>query len=474
MIGVIDCNNFFVSCERVSQVHLRNKPVVVLSNNDGCVVARSNEAKALGIPMGEPFFKIKHLVQQAGLLVCSCNHTLYASISQHVMDIIDYNTVRMEQYSIDEAFVDFTGIPQLDEVARHIVEQIWQDTTIPVSIGIAPNKTLAKIASRFAKKYPGYHSVCAIDTEEKREKALRLTDIADVWGVGRRTHAKLLAADVRTAYDFTQMPLEHVQRVYHKHGEQMWRELRGEVIHDLESPSARQSMQHTRTFRRPIMDFATLHGIIVDFAVKLSMKLRREHSAALMVSVFFASNRFSTSFPYQVKEAQHRFDVATSDERELAVAARQCLESMYVEGFPVKRAGVGVSLIEHEAVQRGLFDAIDRDKQRRLQSAIDKIHACSGANALRLASQTDVAIVDGETATATLSQKPAQLNTSSTRSHEKAMPHTRPATSDADEHQPQQEDSATRTQANTPSPHSSQSSSSGVSTSWTRRVRFQQ
>lgn len=394
MIGVVDCNNFYVSCERISQPHLVGKPVVVLSNNDGCVVARSNEAKALGIPMGAPFFKVKHLVQQAGLIACSARLGVYTEISNQVMEIIANFSARMEQYSVDEAFVDFAGIPKMQEVAQDIVASVWHEAHIPVSIGIAPNKTLAKIASKFAKKYPAYKGCCTIDSDEKRIKALQLTEIGDVWGIGRKTQARLMAGGVQTALDFAQMEQARVESFLHTPGVQTWRELRGEFIFDLEQPTARQSMQHTRTFRQPICTLKELHGIIVDFAVKLSMKLRSEHSAAHLLTVFLATNRFDTHRPYEEKWTQHHFEVATCDERELATAARDCLQKIFYEGFPAKRAGVGVSLIEHGAVQGGLFDTVDREKQHRLQSAIDRIHAKTGGKALRLASQTDLSSVE--------------------------------------------------------------------------------
>lgn len=389
MIGVIDCNNFFVSCERVFRPRLLGKPVVVLSNNDGCVIARSNEAKALGIAMGAPYFKVKHHCQQNGLLVCSANHTLYSDMSQRVMKIIAQYATRMEQYSVDEAFVDFSGLTNLAELTQAMVQRIKQCTGIPVSIGIAPNKTLAKIASRFAKKYPGYRSCCFIDTDEKRVKALQLTAIEDVWGVGRKTYAKLTAGGVKTAHDFAQWGVTRVRNCFHKLGEQTWRELNGEHILDLETPAARQSLQHTRTFKHPITDAATLHSLLVDFAVQVGIKLRKERSAALQICVFVATDRFATQQPYVSRLAYHRFEVATADARELAAAVGECLSSLQLNGLPVKRAGVGASLIEHNAVQGDLFDTIDRDKQQRLQAAVDNLNAVIGEYSLRLASQSD-------------------------------------------------------------------------------------
>jgi len=220
-------------------------------------------------------------------------------------------------------------------------------------------------------------------------KALQLTAIEDVWGVGRKTYAKLTAGGVKTAHDFAQWGVIRVRNCFHKLGEQTWRELNGEHILDLETPAARQSLQHTRTFKHPITDAATLHSLLVDFAVQVGIKLRKERSAALQICVFVATDRFSTQQPYVSRLAYHRFEVATADARELAAAVGECLSSLQLNGLPVKRAGVGASLIEHNAVQGDLFDIIDRDKQQRLQAAVDNLHAVIGEHSLRLASQSD-------------------------------------------------------------------------------------
>lgn len=191
MFGLIDCNNFYASCERVFNPALNGKPVVVLSNNDGCVIARSNEAKALGIKMGVPAYQIKDLVSSNQVTVFSSNYTLYGDMSGRVMSILADLAPELEVYSIDEAFVNLVGIQEIQSLGAKIVNQVTRGTGIPVSLGIASTKTLAKVANKFAKKYPAYNRICIIDTEEKRIKALQLTDISDVWGIGRRQAAKL-------------------------------------------------------------------------------------------------------------------------------------------------------------------------------------------------------------------------------------------------------------------------------------------
>lgn len=207
LFGLADCNNFYCSCERVFQPDLRDKPVVVLSNNDGCIIARSNEAKALGLKMGEPFYKVRDLLDRNGVAVFSSNYNLYGDMSRRVMSLLSRYTPALEVYSIDEAFLDLSGMGTSDQLlsySRDMVRAVTKGTGIPISLGIAPTRTLAKMASKFAKKYKGYQGVCLMDTEEKREKALKLFDISDVWGIGPRHTATLSYHGIHTAWDFTQ------------------------------------------------------------------------------------------------------------------------------------------------------------------------------------------------------------------------------------------------------------------------------
>lgn len=205
MFALVDCNNFYASCERVFQPGLRDKPIVVLSNNDGCVIARSNEVKKLGIKMGVPAYQIEDEIIKHDIAVFSSNYTLYGDMSSRVMSLLSVYTPNMEVYSIDEAFLDLSGFTNLQKYGREIVRTVTQGTGIPVSMGIAPTKTLAKVANKFAKKYKKYNSVCVIDTDEKRIKALQLTPIGDVWGIGHRNEKKLQLQGINTAYDFTQL-----------------------------------------------------------------------------------------------------------------------------------------------------------------------------------------------------------------------------------------------------------------------------
>ena len=236
MFGLVDCNNFYCSCERVFNPELRTQPVVVLSNNDGCIIARSNEAKALGIEMGMPFYQAKELLEREKVAVFSSNYTLYGDMSRRVMMLLSEFTPELTQYSIDEAFIDLTGMgggEALRDYGKRIVRTIGKGTGIPVTLGIAPTKTLAKVASRYGKKYKGYEGVCLIDTEEKRIKALQGFDIADVWGIGRRSAKKLEYYGVKTAWDFTQWSESRVRRLLTVTGTRTWKELRGENCIDI-------------------------------------------------------------------------------------------------------------------------------------------------------------------------------------------------------------------------------------------------
>lgn len=387
MVGLMDCNNFFVSCERVFQPELADKAVVVLSNNDGCVVARSNEAKALGIKMGESYFRIRQLVERGEVLVRSGNLRLYGDMSRRVMSVAQRFVPHIEQYSIDECFLDLDGVQQPVAVCRELVKVVRQWTGIPVSVGVAPTKTLAKVASKFAKKYAGYHGCCLIDTDEKRVKALRLTPVGEVWGVGRRHLPLLLGRGVKTAYDLTCWNEDHVRHLLALPGVRMWNELRGKPMIPLEQAVAKQSITASRSFRNVITDYELLRSLIADFASICADKLRRDGSAARMVTAYIRTDRFRPDQPQYGNSGTVTLDVATSDLREIVAAATRALQSVYREGYGYKKAGVSLSGITHGCVQAHLFDTVDRERQQRLLEAVDRVREKNGVQALRVASQ---------------------------------------------------------------------------------------
>lgn len=397
MIGVVDCNNFFVSCERVFAPKLIGRPAVVLSSNDGCVVARSNEAKAMGIAMGIPFFKVKGLVESGQLCALSSNYTLYGDMSRRVMSVIRRHVPEMEQYSIDECFIVLPEIENYQAFGSRLSQIVEQWTGIPVSVGLAPTKTLAKLASRFAKKHKGYRGCCLIDTQEKRRKALELTNLRDVWGIGRKSAAKLEQMGLHTAWQFARSGQKQIRKLMGIAGEETWRELNGESVLGLTIPTPRKSIQSTRSFNRPLLTTRELHTALADFCAQVAEKLRKENACARTVGIFFATDRFNPNVPFIQRTAIHSFDVATADPREFSAATRRLLEGIYTDGIPTKRAGVWVDGIEHAAIQRGLFDRVDRERQKRLLQTIDSVKLKMGRDSLRLASQEHVeSIVSSE------------------------------------------------------------------------------
>ena len=397
MIGVVDCNNFFVSCERVFAPKLIGRPAVVLSSNDGCVVARSNEAKAMGIAMGIPFFKVKGLVESGQLCALSSNYTLYGDMSRRVMSVIRRHVPEMEQYSIDECFIVLPEIEDYQTFGCRLSQIVEQWTGIPVSVGLAPTKTLAKLASRFAKKHKGYRGCCLIDTQEKRRKALELTNLRDVWGIGRKSAAKLEQMGLHTAWQFARSGQKQIRKLMGVAGEETWRELNGESVLGLTIPTPRKSIQSTRSFNRPLLTTRELHTALADFCAQVAEKLRKENACARTVGIFFATDRFNPNVPFIQRTAIHSFDVATADPREFSAATRRLLEGIYTDGIPTKRAGVWFDGIEHAAIQRGLFDRVDRERQKRLLQTIDSVKLKMGRDSLRLASQEHVeSIVSSE------------------------------------------------------------------------------
>lgn len=391
MYSLVDCNNFFASCERVFQPNLRNVPIVVLSNNDGCVVARSNEAKALGIPMGEPVFKLTRLIEQHGIAVFSSNYSLYGDMSHRVMSILSQFVEDMEIYSIDEAFLSLKGFENynLKEYGKNIVRTVTRGTGIPVSMGIAPTKTLAKVASKFAKKYKGYNGVCIIDTEEKRIKALKQFEIGDVWGIGRRYQKKLEYHGIKTAFDFTQKSEPWVRNMMTVVGVRTWKELRGISAIDLEKvvPN-KQTICTSRSFGEMIGDFDTLMESVANFTASCSRKLRAQRSCAGMLQVFIYTNRFREDLPQYYNSQIITMPTPTSDVAELIHYARLALKNIYKEGYHYKKAGVIVmDVVPRNCVQQNLFDERDRMKHEQVLEVLDNVHKKYGTRILKVAAQ---------------------------------------------------------------------------------------
>lgn len=390
MYALVDCNNFFVSCERVFRPDLEGKPVLVLSGNDGCVIARSNEVKALGIEMGAPLFKIRDIVAENKITCFSTNFPLYGDLSSRVMSLLSRATDRLQQYSIDEAFLDFDHLApdQYRPEAERLVRQIRQGVGIPVSIGIAPTKTLAKIASKYAKRYPGYHGVAIIMSDEQRQKAIDTFPINDVWGIGRKSARKLIYNGVKMAGDLARKDETWVSNLFAKPGVQTWQELRGVDCIRLSDLPEKQSITVSRTFAQGQYDREVLEGELSNFLISCIAKLRRQHSVASEIIVYAATSRFNKE-QHHFLSASVLLPVPTNNAQEMLGYTLQAFRHQFRQGMPYKNAGIILTRIRPEAVvQPDLFDTRDRSRDSRLQSALDTINDRYGRNSIRFAAQT--------------------------------------------------------------------------------------
>lgn len=397
LYGLADCNNFFCSCERVFHPELCGKPVVVLSNNDGCVVARSNESKALGIKMGDVFYQVRGLLERNSVAVFSSNYTLYGDMSARVMSMLRRAVPAIEQYSIDEAFLHVDGLcPDIDQLAdylRRMIRDIGRGTGIPISVGVAPTKTLAKVATRFAKRYPGYRGVCIIDTAEKRTKALALTEIGDVWGIGRRLRRKLEGLSIRTALDFTvRMTETQVRSLMSITGVRTWRELQGYDCVGIHELPRKKSICTSRSFPDQGLDtLADVEEAVANFASQCVRKLRRDRSACRAISIFAYTSAFREDLPSHYIQSTVELPVASGELPVIVGAAVEALRERWVEDhrFRYKKAGVIVwDICDDSAVQLSLFeDTSRRDKLRAVQKAVDRINTSQGYNTVRTGMQ---------------------------------------------------------------------------------------
>lgn len=391
MFALADCNNFFVSCERVFRPDLQRKPVIVLSNNDGCAIARSNEAKALGIRMGDPLFKIKDIVEKHHVTVFSGNMALYGDMSQRVRWVLEDYAPSIEVYSIDEAFLDLRGVDNVDfdAYAKEISAKCWKMTSIPVSVGISPTKTLAKIASKLCKQYPRLKGGCYMHRPQDIEKVLRKYPIEDVWGIGRRTAPKLKDRGIITAYDFTQMSESTVRHMLGITGLKTWNELRGVPCIEFEDNfETKQSICVSRSFSSEIYALSELQEQIANFASSLAEKLRKQNTAASEIAVFAYTNRFKDNAPQMNSNTLVSFITPTADQRTIVAHCVRAAE-LLKEGYGYKKAGVvATKIIRCEEVMHSLFEDTQAiEKEQKLTSALDAINGALGKGTIKLAVQ---------------------------------------------------------------------------------------
>jgi DNA polymerase V len=421
MIGLADCNNFYCSCERVFRPDLIGKPVVVLSNNDGCVIARSEEAKALGYKMGDPFYQVKEKLEAEGVAIFSSNYTLYGSLSNRVMSMLSHYSPHIDQYSIDESFFDvdqsmaerffqdnlkendtfLNNESLLHQYGAKISADVLRAVGIPISIGIAETKTLAKIGSKFAKKYKGYQGCCLIDTDERRHKALSLFPIEDVWGIGRQIARKLDYMGIRTAAQFADKKESWVRSHFNITIVRTWKELNGESCISIEELPQKKSICTSRSFAgEGISDKDVVEEAVANFAVRCVEKLRHQGSVCQGITVFAWTSRFNENVPEYTIHDSLTLPIATNAQEEIVGAALSILRAKYPKpmadsrpdrtdmSFYFKKAGVILWQISPDHPrQQDLFDPIDRSKQKKLMEAIDAINRKNGYGTIRQAIQ---------------------------------------------------------------------------------------
>lgn len=421
MIGLADCNNFYCSCERVFRPDLIGKPVVVLSNNDGCVIARSEEAKALGYKMGDPFYQVKEKLEAEGVAIFSSNYTLYGSLSNRVMSMLSHYSPHIDQYSIDESFFDvdqsmaerffqdnlkendtfLNNESLLHQYGAKISADVLRAVGIPISIGIAETKTLAKIGSKFAKKYKGYQGCCLIDTDERRHKALSLFPIKDVWGIGRQISRKLDYMGIRTAAQFADKKESWVRSHFNITTVRTWKELNGESCISIEELPQKKSICTSRSFAgEGISDKDMVEEAVANFAVRCAEKLRHQGSVCQGITVFAWTSRFNENVPEYTIHDSLTLPIATNAQEEIVGAALSILRAKYPKSmadsrpdrpdmsFHFKKAGVILWQISPDHPrQQDFFDPIDRSKQKKLMEAIDAINRKNGYGTIRQAIQ---------------------------------------------------------------------------------------
>lgn len=426
MIGLADCNNFYCSCERVFRPDLVGKPVVVLSNNDGCIIARSEEAKALGYKMGDPFYQVRGKLEAEGVAIFSSNYTLYGSLSNRVMSMLSHYSPHIDQYSIDESFFEvdqsmaesfFREYPKktstspeyessdyeslLHRYGARISADVLRAVGIPISIGIAETKTLAKIGSKFAKKYKGYQGCCLIDTDERRRKALSLFPVEDVWGIGRQIARKLDYMGIRTAAQFADKKESWVRSHFNITTVRTWKELNGESCISIEELPQKKSICTSRSFAdEGITDKNVIEEAVANFAVRCTEKLRRQGSVCQGITVFAWTSRFNENVPEYTIHDSLILPIATNAQDEIVGAALSILRAKYPKpmadsrpdrpdmSFHFKKAGVILWQISPDNPrQQDLFDPIDRSKQKALMEAIDAINRKNGYGTIRQAIQ---------------------------------------------------------------------------------------
>jgi len=386
MVGLVDCNNFYASCERLFKPELKGKPIIVLSNNDGCVIARSNEAKDLGISMGAVFYMIQEEIKNHKINVFSSNYTLYGDMSARVMTNLARFSTDVEVYSIDECFIGLTGISDLGNYAHKIRNSIIRNTGIPVSVGIAPTKTLAKLANKMCKRTGG---VCVLDTEEKITAAVQDYDVEDLWGIGRAYSKQLILMGIETAADLRNLPLGFVQDKLTIQGVRLWSELWGRSCIPLSDVQDRKKgLCTSRAFSKLTDNMEELSEATASYANRLSYKLRKDESCATVISVRLLTNRFKTDQPQACPAITIPLSHAVNNTSDIVKTALAGLRAIYRKGFMYQKVEVtATGLIPETEVQLNMFSHWNGPVNDKLSKVMDQINGHYGRGTIRVATE---------------------------------------------------------------------------------------
>ncbi|NOT13366.1 MAG: Y-family DNA polymerase [Methylococcaceae bacterium] len=382
LIALVDCNNFYVSCERVFRPDLMRKPVAVLSNNDGCIVARSQEVKDLGVKMGVPVFQIKEIINRHNIQLLSSNYTLYADMSARVMSTLEEFAPSLEIYSIDEAFLNLTGVCPKDPIAygQRIRKAVQRATGIPVCVGMGPTKTLAKLANFAAKKIKKTGGVLNLSDPMRREKLMRLVPVGEVWGIGSRTTAKLNQLGIYTVWDLATQPSQRMQAQFNVTVARTVLELNGTACMDLEEITPdKQQIVCSRSFSRRITEYPELSQAMAEFCSRAAEKLRKQHSVTGCITIFIRTSPFNPKEPQYQRAASIKLAAATQDTRVIIGTANRLLEAIFRQGYNYQKCGVQLSHIQPQSLtrQRDVFDFSDHDlriENGALMTTIDQIN----------------------------------------------------------------------------------------------------
>ncbi len=386
-IALVDCNSFYASCERIFDPRLIGKPIVVLSNNDGCIITRSLEAKALGIKMGEPYFKAKKIIEENKVRVFSSNYALYGDISQRVMEILANFSPEIEIYSIDEAFLNLQGFnnDELKIYSEHIIKKIKQWVGIPVSIGIGCTKTLSKIANNLAKKNQQYKGLCILKQWPEIKEGLINTKIEDVWGIGRRLSRFLKNHNINNAYDFVKTERVWIKKKMGVVGEKIYLELNGISCLNLDlMPSDKKSCCVSRSFSHPIEKIEKLEELVAKYASRVSEKIREEGLVAESMNVFVLTNYFNKREKQYSNSIKLQFPYPTNSNIQITKHSLLGLKKIYRKGYGYKKAGVILHGLSSSTSTKGLLDC-DREVSESIMNTMDKINSRYGCSTLKIA-----------------------------------------------------------------------------------------